>query len=181
MKIKKRTENGRFTKEAAEIVIAMLKEGVIQGTLCLGNEGVIIPDFYQDNNDEERPYKIGGRWYTPTLTYPLFEYSELDIVDFTDKSDREEFKRRWKERYPKKMKSESKSELTYPLFAKSKKNGIIILFTSEYTGICVVGGKGTGIGVTQYATYSECWLNATDTEHWQHLSFAEVEAEIFNK
>ena len=107
-----------------------------------------------------------------------------DIVGFDNKADRKEFKRRWKERYPKEAEpetqveteSESEIELTYPLFAKSKKNGIVILFTSTDRGICVKSSWSVH-------PLGECrnnWVHATDKD-WMHLTFAEAEAEIFGE
>lgn len=103
------------------------------------------------------------------------------LVGFVSKTDRKEFKRRWRERYPKETQvethSESEIELTYQLFAKSKKNGIVILFTSKDRGICVKSDWSVH-------ALGEChnnWVHATDTDQWQHLTFAEAEAEIFGE
>ena len=187
---KKRTENGRLTKEAAEIVVEMLNEDVVQGRLRQANDGwTIAPTFSQDISDGRYPYEIGDVWFTGTLTY----YPELedprDIVGFDHKADRKEFKRRWRERYPKEAKpetqvetqvkthSESEIKLIYPLFAKSRANGAIILFTSQNTGVCLFNG----VGSNRYAEWDDAWRNAADTDHWQHLTFAEAEAEIFGE
>lgn len=181
---KKRTKNGRWTKEAAEIVIEMLEGGVVQGTLRQADWCELDPEFYQDDPGALRPYYIGGFWYAETLTlYPTREDSR-DIIGFTKKPDRKEFKRRWKERYPKETKpetqvethSESEIELTYPLFAKSRTNGAVILFTSVETGVCVKA-KGN----TPYERWADSWVDVDDTDHWQHLTFAEAEAEIFGE
>ena len=180
---KKRTKTGRWTKEAAEIVIEMLKEGVIQGKLRQACGWGLDPKFYQDSTDEGYPYRIGDVWYTETLTYYSSRDSR-DIIGFVNKADRKEFKRRWNERYPKgtkpetkvETKSESEIELTYPLFAKSKKNGIVILFTSTDRGICVKSSWSVH-------PLGECrnnWVHATDKD-WMHLTFAEAEAEIFGE
>ncbi len=181
---KKRTESGRLTREAAEIVIEMLEEGVVQGKLRLENGCELDPEFYQDDPDAQYPYRIGGLWYTDTLIYLLSDENHQDIIGFTCKADRKEFKRRWEERYPKgtkpetkvETKSESEIELTYPLFAKSKKNGIVILFTSTDRGICVKSSWSVH-------PLGECrnnWVHATDKD-WMHLTFAEAEAEIFGE
>ena len=182
---KKRTKNGRLTKEAAEIVIEMLKEGAIQGKLHRANWCELAPEFYQDDPGAIRPYQIGGLWYAEALTYYPSREDPRDIIGFTCKADRKEFKRRWRERYPKETKpetqvetkSESEIELTYPLFAKSRGKGAIILFTSTDTGICVA----TGGSDNRYGEFSKCWIDATNTDHWQHLTFAEAEAEIFGE
>ena len=182
---KKRTEGGRLTTEAAEIVAEMLKEGVVQGRLRQANDGcTIAPTFSQDILDDRYPYKIGGIWFARTLTYYPGSEDPRDIVGFDNKADRKEFKRRWRERYPKEAKPEaqveihreSEIELTYPLFAKSKKNGIVILFTSTDRGICVKSSWSVH-------PLGECrnnWVHATDKD-WMHLTFAEAEAEIFGE
>lgn len=183
---KKRTESGRLTKEAAEIVVEMLKEGVVQGRLRQANGGcTIAPTFSQDILDDSYPYEIGDVWFTGTLTYCPELEDPRDIVGFDNKADRKEFKRRWRERYPKEAKPEtqvetkreSETKLTYPLFAKSKKNGIVILFTSKDRGICVKSDWSVH-------ALGEChnnWVHATDTDQWQHLTFAKAQAEIFGE
>ena len=181
---KKRTKNGRLTKEAAEIVIEMLKEGAIQGKLHRADWCELAPEFYQDDPGAIRPYQIGGLWYAEALTYYPSREDPRDIIGFTCKADRKEFKRRWRERYPKEAKpetqvetkSESETKLTYPLFAKSRKNGAIILFTSIETGVCVKA-KGS----TSYERWADAWVDVDDTAHWQHLTFAEAESEIFGE
>ena len=183
---KKRTETGRLTKEAAEIVVEMLLAGVVKGRLRQADGGcTTVPTFSQDISDDRYPYEIGGIWFARTLTYYPGLEDPRDIVGFDNKADRKEFKRRWRERYPKEAEPEtqveihreSEIELTYPLFAKSRTNGAIILFTSIDTGICVA----TGEGVTRYGEFDECWVRATNTDHWQHLTFAEAQAEIFGE
>ena len=181
---KKRTENGRLTREAVEIIIEMLEEGVVQGELRQADWCELDPEFYRDDLACRSPYQIGGVWYTETLTYYSSGADRRDIIGFTKKPDRKEFKRRWRERYPKEVKSEtqvetkSKSEtkLTYPLFAKSRGNGAIILFTSVETGVCVKAG-----GNTPYERWADAWVDGDDTDHWQYLTFAEAEAEIFGE
>ena len=124
-------------------------------------------------------------WVTRTLNYYPGLEDLRDIVGFDGKADRKEFKRRWRERYPKEAKpetqvethSESEIKLTYPLFAKARENGAIILFTSIDTGICVVTGEGNDY----YGEFSKGWIKATDTDQWQHLTFAEAETEIFGE
>lgn len=181
---KKRTESGRLTREAAEIVIEMLEEGVVQGKLLLRDRQDLDPKFYQDDPDTRYPYQVGGLWYTDTLTSYPSSADPRDIVGFANKADRKEFKRRWRERYPKEAKpetkvetkSESKTKLTYPLFAKSRENGAIILFTSVETGVCVKAN-----GTTPYEYWAVKWIDVDDTDHWQHLTFAEAETEIFGE
>lgn len=182
---KKRTETGRLTKEAAEIVVEMLKEGVVQGLVRQARGCTLAPTFAQDISDDRYPYEIDDLWFTRALTYYPSSEDPRDIVGFDNKADRKEFKRRWRERYPKEAKpetqvethSESEIKLTYPLFAKSRTNGGIILFTSRKTGVCLF----KGISSNQYAEWADVWVNATDTNHWQHLTFAEAEAEIFGE
>lgn len=183
---KKRTENGRLTREAAEIVVEMLLAGVVKGRLRQADGGcTTVPTFSRDISDDGYPYEIGGIWFARTLTYYPGSEDPRDIVGFDNKADRKEFKRRWKERYPKEVKpeikvethSESEIELTYPLFAKSRTNGTIILFTSQKTGICVF----KGMSGNRYAEWFDSWVNATDTNHWQYLTFAEAQVEIFGE
>lgn len=182
---KKRTKTGRLTKEAAEIVLEMLKEGGIQGKLRQAEGCELDSEFYRDYADERYPYRVGDLWYTETLTYYSSREDPQDIIGFTDKADRKEFKRRWRERYPKEAepetqvetKSESEIELVYPLFAKSRTNGGIILFTSRKTGVCVF----KGVSGNRYAEWADVWVSATDTNHWQHLTFAEAQTEIFGE
>lgn len=182
---KKRTENGRLTREAAEIVIEMLREGVVKGLVRQARGSTLAPTFYQDILDDGCPYKIGDIWFAWTLTYYPDLENPQDIVGFDSETDRKEFKRRWRERYPKEVepeaqvetKNESEIKLTYPLFAKSKKNGIVILFTSNDRGICVKSDWSVH-------ALGEChnnWVHATDTDQWQHLTFAEAEAEILGE
>ena len=73
--------------------------------------------------------------------------------------------------------SESEIELTYPLFAKSRTNGTIILFTSQKTGICVF----KGMSGNRHEEWFDSWVSAADIGHWQYLTFAEAEAEIFGE
>ncbi len=184
-RLKKRTENGRLTREAVEIIIEMLEEGVVQGKLRQAGWCELDPEFYWDDLACRSPYQIVGVWYTETLTYYSSGADRRDIIGFTKKADRKEFKRRWNERYPKEMEpetkveipSESKTKLTYPLFAKSKNSGAIILFTSQNAGVCVVKGDNNN----RYGGWDDTWWMATDTDHWQHLTFAEAEAEIFGE
>lgn len=103
---KKRTKSGRLTKEAAEIIIEMIKEGVVQGKLRQADWCELDPEFYQDDQDNRYPYKIGGVWYAKTLTYYHSSEDHRDIIGFTRKADRKKFKRRWRERYPKETKPE---------------------------------------------------------------------------
>lgn len=98
---KKRTESGRLTKEAAEIVIEMLEEGVVQGKLLLFVGCEIYPEFYRDSSSDQYPYRIWGLWYTNILTYYSTHEDFRDIIGFTWEADRKEFERRWNERYPK--------------------------------------------------------------------------------
>lgn len=191
---KKRTETGRLTKEAAEIVIEMIKEGVVEGGLKTFGVGVIPAEFEKDLSGDPsdfQPYFISDAgWFTRRLTFGGLVSRPEDVRRFELKSDRKEFKHRWKERYPKETesetqsepetqvetKSESETELTYPLFAKSKKNGIVILFTSTDRGICVKSSWSVH-------PLGECrnnWVHATDKD-WMHLTFAEAEAEIFGE
>lgn len=182
---KKRTKNGRLTKEAAEIVIEMLEEGVVQGKLRQADWCELESEFSWDDTSCNTPYRIGGAWYTENLAYYRINADPRDIIGFTRKADRKEFKRRWRERYPKEVKpetqveakSESEIKLTYPLFAKAWESGAIILFTSIDTGIRVA----TGGSNDRYGEFNECWIRATDTGHWQYLTFAEAEAEIFGE
>ena len=185
---KKRTKTGRLTKEAAEIVIEMIKEGVVEGgleTFCIG---VIPAEFEKDLSGDPsdfQPYFISDAgWFTRRLTFEGLVSRPEDVRRFELESDRKEFKRRWKERYPKEAKpetqvetkSESETELTYPLFAKSKKNGIVILFTSTDRGICVKSSWSVH-------PLGECrnnWVHATDKD-WMHLTFAEAQVEIFGE
>lgn len=169
--MKKRTKTGRFTKEAAAIVVEMLKDDVVKGKLRTAGGGEVSSVFGQDLSDIKYPYHIGWLTYTMTLQYYKDRDYHHDIVGFTDKADRKEFKRRWRARYVQK----TKPALTYPLFVKAKPNGAIILFTSETVGVCVaVGSSACGYGQS-----SQGWVKATDTDQWQHLTFAEAEAEIF--
>lgn len=185
---KKRTKNGRLTKEAAAIVIEMIKEGVIEGGLETFGIGVIPAEFERDLSGDPhdfQPYFISDAgWFTRRLTFEGLVSRPEDVRRFELKSARKEFKRRWNERYPKEAKpetqveakSESEIELTYPLFAKSKKNGIVILFTSTDRGICVKSSWSVH-------PLGECrnnWVHATDKD-WMHLTFAEAEAEIFGE
>ena len=168
---KKRTESGRLTKEAAEIVVEMLREGAVQGNLKWLSGVQTPPTFERDRNTAtDMPYFIGGYW-----VYRDLSWSSDALVGFTRKADRKEFERRWNERYPKEMKPET--ELTYPLFAKSITNDAIILFTSADTGICVA----TGESGDSYGEFSDSWINVTNTNRWQHLTFAEAETEIFGR
>lgn len=182
---KKRTETGRLAAEAAEIVVEMLKEGVVQGLVRQVNGGTLAPTFSQDIWDDRYPYEIGDIWFARTLTYYPDSEDPRDIVGFDNKADRKEFKRRWRERYPKETKPEaqvetkreSEIELTYPLFAQSRTNGAVILFTSQKTGVCLF----KGVSDNRYADWAEVWVSATDTNHWQHLTFAEAQVEIFGE
>lgn len=185
---KKRMENGRLTKEAADIFIEMIKEGVVKGGLETFGAGVIPAEFGKDlsgDSGDFQPYFISDAgWFTSQLTFGGLVSRPEDVRRFELESDRKEFKRRWRERYPKEAKpetqvethSESETELTYPLFAKSKKNGIVILFTSTDRGICVKSSWSV-------LPLGECrnnWVHATDKD-WMHLTFAEAEAEIFGE
>lgn len=186
---KKRTTTGRLTKEAAEIVIEMIKEGVIEGGLETFGIGVIPAEFEKDLSGDPhdfQPYFISDvGWFTRRLTFEGLVSLPEDVRHFELESDRKEFKRRWRERYPKEAKpetqvetkSKSETKLTYPLFAKSRTNGAIILFTSQKTGICVV----KGLRGNRYGEWSDIWASAADTDHWQHLTFAEAQTEIFGE
>lgn len=185
---KKRTKTGRLTKESAEIVIEMIKEGVVTGGLKTFGVGVIPAEFKKDwsgNPSDFQPYFISDAgWFTRRLTFEGLASRPEDVRHFELESDRKEFKRRWRERYPKEAKPETKVEtksksetkLTYPLFAKSRGNGAIILFTSVETGVCVKA-KGN----TSYERWADAWVDVDDTDHWQHLTFAEAQVEIFGE
>ena len=178
---KKRTETGRLTAEAAEIVVEMLREGVVQGDLKWSSGRQTPPTVEEDEGEgTSMPYFIGGYWL-----YRDLSWSADALVGFASKTDRKEFKRRWRERYPKEVrpetqvetKSESEIKLTYPLFAKSRTNGAIILFTSRKAGVCLF----KGVSDNRYAEWADIWVSATDTNHWQHLTFAEAQTEIFGE
>ena len=178
---KKRTITGLLTKEAAEIIIKMLEEGVVQGDLEWLSGKQTHPTFAIDRNTAgNMPYFIGGYF-----VYRDLSWDDDTIIGFTRKADRKEFKRRWRERYPKETKpetkvetkSESETELTYPLFAKAKKNGAVVLFTSESKGVCVK----SGMSLCSIGACIKNWIKATDTDHWQHLTLAQAEAEIFGE
>ena len=169
---KKRTKTERFTKEAAKIVVEMLKEGVVKGKLLQANLCELAPELSPNPQSEHYPYKIGQTHYSERLTNYRLDEDNRDIIGFTDKADRKEFKRRWRERYPKGAK-----QLTYPLFAKSKPNGAIFLFTSMHAGVCVFKGESEN----SYGDPLRSLVKATDTTHWQHLTFAEAEAEILGE
>ena len=186
---KKRTTTGRLTKEAAEIVIEMIKEGVIEGGLETFGIGVIPAEFEKDLSGDPhdfQPYFISDvGWFTRRLTFEGLVSLPEDVRHFELESDRKEFKRRWRERYPKEVrpetqvetKSESEIKLTYPLFAKSRTNGAIVLFTSRNTGVCI----SKGVDGNRYGEFMDCWVRATDTDRWQHLTFAEAQTEIFGE
>lgn len=186
---KKRTETGRLTKEAAAIFLEMIKEGVAKGGLETFGAGVIPAEFEKDFSGDPsdfQPYFISDAgWFTRRLTFMGLVSRPEDVRRFELESDRKEFKRRWNERYPKEVKpetqvetkSESEIKLTYPLFAKSRTNGAIILFTSINAGICVA----TGESATCYGEFGECWVRATNPDHWQYLTFAEAQVEIFGE
>ena len=186
---KKRTETGRLTKEAADIFIEMIKEGVVKGGLETFGAGVIPAEFGKDlsgDSGDFQPYFISDAgWFTRRLTFEGLVSRPEDVRHFELESDRKEFKRRWNERYPKEAKpetqvetkSESETKLTYPLFAKSRESGAIILFTSPNAGVCVVKGDNNN----RYGGWDDTWWMATDTDHWQHLTFAEAESEIFGE
>lgn len=186
---KKRTKTGRLTKEAAEIVIEMINEGVVEGGLETFGAGVIPAEFEKDLSGDPsgfQPYFIpDAGWFTRRLTFEGLVSRPEDVRHFELESDRKEFKRRWRERYPKEVEpeikvephSESEIKLTYPLFAKSKKNGIVILFTSKDKGICVKSDWSVH-------ALGEChnnWVHATDTDQWHYLTFAEAQVEIFGE
>lgn len=174
---KKRNKYGRYTKEAADIIVEMLKKGVVQGKLVLTNGTIRETSIHEDITDLQYPYQIGGYWYTRTLNYAASVNEHvLDIVDFVSKADRKEFKRRWKERYPKvksevQVKDKDEPEVIYPLFVKSKASADIFLFTSLREAVKLTNNGGT--------SWSTTWIAATDTNHWQHLTFAEAKAELF--
>nr|DAK40187.1 MAG TPA: hypothetical protein [Caudoviricetes sp.] len=172
--MKKRNKTGRFTKEAAAIVVEMLKDDAVKGKLRTAGGGEVSSVFGQDLSNIKYPYRIGWLTYTMTLQYYKDRDYHHDIVGFTDKADRKEFKRRWRARYPKGVKTNI--ELTYPLFAKSKLNAAVFLFTSERDGVCV---RKSDSGGNLPGQVLSCLVKATDTAHWQHLTFAEAEAEIF--
>ncbi len=186
---KKRTKSGRLTKEAAEIVVEMIKEGVVTGGLKTFGVGVIPAEFEKDLSGDPsdfQPYFISDvGWFTRRLTFEGLVSRPEDVRHFELESDRKEFKRRWRERYPKEAEpetqvethSESETKLTYPLFAKSRENGAIVLFTSQKTGICL----SVGTGNNHYEQFLNYWIKATDTNQWRHLTFAEVAAEIFGE
>lgn len=93
--MKKRTENGRFTKEAAAIVIEMLKEGAVQSGMRLACGKAISHEFEYDAQDSQYPYSVGDNWYNSDLWYAASTGTHpLDIIGFVDKADRKEFKRR---------------------------------------------------------------------------------------
>ena len=173
--------NGRLTTEAAEIVVEMLQGGVVQGDLKWLSGKQTPPTFKSNvDMDTDMPYFIGCYWVHRDLSW-----SRDALVGFSCEADRKEFKRRWRERYPNETKpetqvetkSKSETKLTYPLFAKSRTNGTIILFTSRNTGVCLFDGTSNN----RYAEWDDAWWDATDTDHWRHLTFAEAEAEIFGE
>lgn len=57
---KKRNKYGRFTKEAADIIVEMLKEGIMYGNLLLANGETRKPAFQEDTSDNQYPYQIGS-------------------------------------------------------------------------------------------------------------------------
>ena len=130
----------------------MINEGVVEGGLKTFGVGVIPAEFEKDlsgNPSDFQPYFISAAgWFTRRLTFEGLVSRPEDVRHFELESDRKECKRRWRERYPKEVKpetqvetnSESEIKLTYPLFAKSRTNGAVILFTSQKTGVCLFKG-----------------------------------------
>lgn len=57
---KKRNKYGRYTKEAADIIVEMLKEGVVQGKLLLANGTIRETSIHEDITDYQYPYQIEG-------------------------------------------------------------------------------------------------------------------------
>ena len=167
----------------------MINEGVVEGGLKTFGVGVIPAEFEKDlsgNPSDFQPYFISAAgWFTRRLTFEGLVSRPEDVRHFELESDRKECKRRWRERYPKEVKpetqvetnSESEIKLTYPLFAKSRTNGAVILFTSQKTGVCLF----KGVSGNRYAEWAEVWVSATDTGHWQYLTFAEAQVEIFGE
>ena len=93
---KKCMDNGRLTTEAAEIVVEMLKEGEVQGDLKWLSGGKTPPTIEIDERmTATMSYFIGGYWVRRDLSC-----GDEAIIGFTQKADRKEFKRRWRERYP---------------------------------------------------------------------------------
>lgn len=122
---RERQFNGRFTEEAANCIMQLIKSGHIKG--MRNADGYLPAHMFKDRGDrfESYPITVGDRKYTEYLTSIYSGESPHDIIGFGSKRDYDVFKQVFYE-------GKAPDNMRFPVFAIDASNFSIVLFT-EYT------------------------------------------------
>ena len=122
---RERQFNGRFTEEAANCIMRLIKSGHIKG--MRNADGYLPAHMFKDRGDrfESYPITVGDRKYTEYLTSIYSGESTHDIIGFGSKRDYDVFKQMFYE-------GKTPDNIRFPVFAVDADNFSVVLFT-EYT------------------------------------------------
>ena len=122
--------NGRFTEEAANCIMQLIKSGHIKG--MRNADGYLPAHMFKDRGDrfESYPITVGDRRYTEYLTSIYSGESPHDIIGFGSKRDYDVFKQVFYE-------DKTPDNMRFPVFAIDADNFSIVLFTGYTIGYVV--------------------------------------------
>ena len=122
--------NGRFTEEAANCIMQLIKSGHIKG--MRNADGYLPAHMFKDRGDrfEAYPITVGDRKYTEYLTSVYSGESSHDIIGFGSKRDYYVFKQVFYE-------GKTPHNIGFPVFAIDADNFSVVLFTDYTIGYAV--------------------------------------------
>ena len=120
--------DGRFTAEAAAVIVRLAEQSAIEG-MVLGSGSLISADkitYAKKENPINFPYNVNGGLLSARLMSFSRNISIADIIGFQSEADYEIFQRAFHHgEYP------SKHDIRYPAFAVDADSGEIYLFVSR--------------------------------------------------
>lgn len=127
---RERQFNGRFTEEAANCIIQLIKSGHIKG--MRNADGYLPANMFKDRGDrfESYPITVGDRKYTEYLTSIYSGESTHDIIGFGSKRDYDVFRQVFYE-------GKTPHNISFPVFALDASNFSVVLFTDYTIGYAV--------------------------------------------
>lgn len=127
---RERQFNGRFTEEAANCIMQLIKSGHIKG--MRNADGYLPAHMFKDRGDrfESYPITVGDRKYTEYLTSIYSGESTHDIIGFGSKRDYDVFRQVFYE-------GKTPHNISFPVFALDANNFSVVLFTGYTIGYVV--------------------------------------------
>lgn len=127
---RERQFNGRFTEEAANCIMQLIKSGHIKG--MRNADGYLPAHMFKDRGDrfESYPITVGDRKYTEYLTSIYSGESTNDIIGFGSKRDYDVFRQAFYE-------GKTPHNISFPVFALDANNFSVVLFTDYTIGYAV--------------------------------------------